>query len=49
MRLRDLSPRVQEAILLGEVAISERRLRGVVWHSEWDEQVRLLGLDDSAP
>ena len=35
VRLLDLSPRVQEAILMGETDISERRLRGVARCAEW--------------
>ena len=45
VRLLDLSPRVQEAILLGETEISERRLRGVARCAGSDEQARLLSMD----
>ncbi len=35
IRLLDLSPRVQETILLGELDVSERRLRGAARPAEW--------------
>ena len=37
VRLLDLAPRVQEAILSGENDISERRLRGVAREAQWDD------------
>ena len=43
VRLLDLSPRVQEAIVLGEIDISERRLRGVVGQADWGKQIVLAG------
>ena len=45
VRVLDLSPGVQEAILLGEVDMSKRRLRGVLRIAERDDQARVLGLD----
>ncbi len=41
----DLAPRAQEAILLGETGVSERRLRDVARDAEQDDQARVLGLD----
>ena len=45
VRLLDLAPRAQEAILLGETRVSERRLRDVARDAERDDQARVLGLD----
>ncbi len=47
VRLFDLAPRVQEAILLGEIEISERPLRDGARCAGWDERGRLLRLDTS--
>jgi hypothetical protein len=41
--LRNLAPRLQEAIIAGELAVSERELRAVVRDSEWDVQAGVLG------
>ena len=38
MNLLNLSPKNQEAILLGRVEVSERRVRGVLGEVEWGKQ-----------
>lgn len=42
MGLMNLGPAIQEAILAGRLAASERRLRGVAREPEWEAQVRFL-------
>ncbi len=34
----NLAPRVQEALLLGDLHLSERRMRAVVARAEWEGQ-----------
>jgi hypothetical protein len=41
--LLSLSPELQESILTGRLAVSERRLRRVTREVDWEAQVRLLG------
>lgn len=38
MNLLNLSPRIQEEMLLGKVDFSERRIRGLAAIPEWDAQ-----------
>ena len=42
-RLIFLAPQTQEAILLGDTAASEHRLRAVARVADWGEQRRVLG------
>ena len=46
VNLLNLSVPIQEAILVGELAISERELRSVLREGEWERQG--VGLNDSA-
>ena len=38
-QLVNLSPRLQQALLLGDLHLSERRIRKLVGSVEWDEQL----------
>ncbi len=38
LNLLNLSPRVQEALLLGKIDLSERRIRRLVASAEWEAQ-----------
>ena len=42
LNLLGLSPRIEEQILTGEVAVSERALRAVVAEARWEVQGTLL-------
>ena len=37
LNVLNLSPRVQEGLLLGDLQLSERRIRALVGSGEWDD------------
>ena len=41
MRLLDLAPDIQEAILFDQPVVTERAVREVVLHADWDQQRRV--------
>jgi hypothetical protein len=43
MRLLDLAPEIQEAILFDQPAVTERALRSVALDVDWDRQRKLWG------
>ncbi len=46
LKLLFLAPRIQEALLAGNLDISERQLRPVLRHALWEEQEALVGIGE---